>query len=296
MSSNNKNLYIIAGCNGAGKTTAFRMMLSSQLDNPDFINPDIIAKRIDADHQWEVRMSAGREALRLIKTKIENGNSFCIETTLTSRYYTTVIKDAHIKGYKVHLYYFWLESAEASYRRVLQRSKEGVYDKNVDNHMIPEDIIRRRYPKSVDNLFNLFIPIVDTWHVYDNNLGLALPIADSEHIYDPVMWDIIKCQDLPVTGVNIDRLKDFGIRKFADTVLRDKLIRNESVVFAFEGRVEEFNPEDILWLYENMQRELEDWEIDYLRDMARQGLEMHYLNGKHFPASMILRLYGLSAN
>jgi hypothetical protein len=65
---------------------------------------------------------------------------------------------------------------------------------------------------------------------------------------------------------------------------------------AFEGRVEEFNPEDILWIYENMQRELEDWEIDYLRDMARQGLEMHYLNGKHFPASMVLRLYGLSAN
>ena len=238
-------------------------------------------------------MSAGRETLCLIKSKIESGNSFCVETTLTSRYYTNIVHDAHAKGYQVHLYYYWLESAEASYRRVLQRSREGGRDENIDNHMIPEDIIKRRYPRSVDNLFNLFIPIVDTWRVYDNNLGMALLIADSWHIYDPVMWDIIKHRDLPVTGVNIDRLAEFGIRKFADTVLRDKLTRNESVIYAFEGRVEEFNPEDILWLYENMHRNLEDWEINHLRMLARQGLEQHYFNGKHFPASMILRLYGL---
>ena len=96
-----------------------------------------------------------------------------------------------------------------------------------------------------------------------------------------------------MTGVNIDRLAEFGIRKFADTVLRDKLTRNESVIYAFEGRVEEFNPEDILWLYENMHRNLEDWEINHLRELASRGLEQHYFNGKHFPASMILRLYGL---
>ena len=291
----NKNLYIIAGCNGAGKTTAFRMILSSELGNPEFINPDIIARRIDPDHQWDVRMSAGRETLSLIKSNIEKGESFCVETTLTSKTYVHMIEDAHAKDYKVHLYYYWLESAEASYRRVLQRAREGAHDNTgtVDNHTIPEDIIRRRYPRSVDNLFNLFIPIVDSWHVYDNNLGMALPIADSEQIYDPIMWDIIKRRDV-VTGVNIDRLAEFGIRQFAETVLRDKLERNESVIYAFEGRVEEFKPEDVLWLYENLRRVLKDWEINILRDLAKHGLEMRYPNGKHFPASMILRLYGHS--
>ena len=164
----------------------------------------------------------------------------------------------------------------------------------LDNHCIPEDIIRRRYPRSVDNLFNIFIPIVDTWHVYDNNLGMALPIADNENVYDPVMWSIIQKRDISVSSVNIERLVESGRRDFAETVLRDKLDRNESVIYSIEGQVVEFSPEDVLWLYANLQRELEDWEIPILRDLASRGLEMRYYNGKYFPASMILKLYGYS--
>jgi hypothetical protein len=207
-----------------------------------------------------------------------------------------MIKNAQEKGYLVHLYYYWLESAEASYRRVLQRVEEGKKNKGVDNHMIPEGIVKRRYPKSIDNLFRIFIPIVDSWHVYDNNLGLALLVADSDSIYDPVMWDIIKQNnpDVAVTSVSINKLVDtVGIRHFAETVLRDKLERKESVVYSIEGRVETFNPDDILWLYNNLQRNLEDWEIRHLRELASKGLEQHYANGKHFPASMVLRLYSV---
>lgn len=293
------HLYIIAGCNGAGKTTAFRTMLNDQLGNPEFVNPDIIARNIDANHQWDARMPAGRKTIEKINANIENGKTFCVETTLTSRSYVPMIKKAHNKGYKVHLYYFWLESAEASYRRVLQRAIEGKGRNDVDNHMIPEDIIRRRYPRSVNNLFELFIPIVDSWHVYDNNLGLALPIADSGAIYDSVMWDVIKSNnpDIAISSVNVDRIVEtIGIKKFSETVLRDKVERNESVVYSIEGRVEEFTPEDILWLYEQFQRELEDREIEHLKQLAKNGEEQYYYFSddiKHFPASMILRLYSI---
>ena len=296
MKTGHRHLYIIAGCNGAGKTTAFRTLLKNQLGSPKFVNPDVIAKSIDPNNQWEVRMLAGRETIRQIDDNIEMGVNFCVETTLTSRSYVQMIRKAHAKGYLVHLYYYWLESAEASYRRVLQRVREGQGNNNVDNHMIPENIIRRRYPKSVNNLFQLFIPIVDTWHVYDNNLGLALPIADTECVYDSVMWDIIKRNDpdTAVTSLNVDRLVEtIGIRKFSETVLLDKLQRNESVIYSIDGKVEEFSPEDILWLYENFHRELEDWEIVHLTDLARKGEEQRYTNGKHFPASMILKLYGI---
>lgn len=291
------HLYIVAGCNGAGKTTAFRTMLKDQLGNPEFVNPDAIAKSIDANHQWEVRMTAGRETIQQINVNIENGKTFCVETTLTSRSYVPMIKKARDKGYKVHLYYFWLESAEASYRRVLQRAKEGRGRNDVDNHMIPEDVIRRRYPKSVNNLFELFIPIVDSWHVYDNNLGLALPIADSDGIYDSVMWDIIKSNnpDMAISSVNVDRIVEtIGIRKFSETVLLDKLKRKESVVYSIEGRVVKFTPDQILWLYENLQRDLDVWEIEHLKQKAKRGEEQYYFySDKHFPASMILRLYGI---
>ena len=84
-----------------------------------------------------------------------------------------IIRNAHAKGYKVSLYYYWLESAEASYRRVLQRAEEERNDMSVDNHSIPEDVIRRRYPKSIDNLIHIFISIVDFWQVYDDNLGFS---------------------------------------------------------------------------------------------------------------------------
>lgn len=293
---NGKQIYIIAGCNGAGKTTAFRTMLSSQLGNPQFVNPDVIAKRMDATDQWGARLPAGRETILQIDSFLERGETFCVETTLTSRTYVGTIRRAHEKGYKVNLYYYWLESAEASYRRVLQRVEEGERNPNVDNHSIPEDIIRRRYPKSIDNLINVFIPIVDFWVVYDNNLGLALPIADSQEVYDPFMWNVIQRNDPNenITSVSIDRLiESIGIREFSQTVLQDKLRRNESVIYSIEGRVVIFDPDDILWLYENLNRTLDDWEIEHLKNLAQQGLEQSYFNGMHFPASMVLKLYGI---
>ena len=76
--NNSKQLFIIAGCNGAGKTTAFRTMLSSQLGNPIFVNPDIIAKSIDANHQWEARIPAGRETLLQIDRFLDEGVCFCV--------------------------------------------------------------------------------------------------------------------------------------------------------------------------------------------------------------------------
>ena len=293
-----KNMYIIAGCNGAGKTTAFRRELSAQLGNPQFVNPDVIAKRIDAINQWDARLSAGRETLLQIEDNLNQGIDFCVETTLTSRSYVSTIKKAHEKDYQVHLYYYWLESAEASFRRVQQRVLEGQNNSEVDNHSIPEDIIRRRYPKSVDNLVNIFIPIVDSWHVFDNNLGLALPVADSDRIYDGLMWDVIKNNDpnVSISSVNISELvRNIGRRKFSETVLHDKIQRHESVVYSIEGRVEVFSPEDVLWLYSNLLTDLEEWEITHLKKLAEEGLEQWYYNGKHFPASMILKLYGINS-
>ena len=87
---NDKQLFIIAGCNGAGKTTAFKTLLSAQFGNPIFVNPDIIARNIDATHQWEAKIPAGRETLLQISRYLEQDVSFCVETTLTSRSYVNL--------------------------------------------------------------------------------------------------------------------------------------------------------------------------------------------------------------
>ena len=146
------------------------------------------------------------------------------------------------------------------------------------------------------SICSIFIPIVDFWQVYDNNLGLALPIANTHEVTDPYMWDVIQRNnpDETVSSVDIDRLVDtIGIRRFSETVLQDKLRHHESVIYSIEGKVVKFSPNDILWLYENLNRTLDDWEITHLKKLAQNGLEQTYYNGMHFPASMVLRLYGI---
>ena len=295
--NNDRMLYIIAGCNGSGKTTAFRKQLSDRLGNPPFVNPDIIAKQIDRDHQYEVRTSAARETIERINDNINNGLSFCFETTLASRSYINTIRKAHENNYKVYLYYFWLESAELSVQRVHQRAMEGANNPEVDNHSIPEEDLRRRYPRSIGYLFDLYMPVVDSWELYDNSLGLALLIADSNEVYDNTMFEIIRRNDqsVRISSVDIDRLvNQIGIRKFSETVLRDKMERGESVVYSINGKIETFSSSDILWLYDSFHRDLEDWEIKLLKELADRGEDIYYANGKHFPAEMILKLYGIN--
>ncbi len=136
---------------------------------------------------------------------------------------------------------------------------------------------------------------VDSWELYDNSLGLALLIADNNKEYDSTMYEIIR-ENNPQNRVSSIRIDSFvnlmGIRKFSETVLREKMQRGESVVYSVEGRIVEFSPEDVLWLYGSFQRDLKDWEIDYLRDLVEEGEDVDYGNGLIFPASMVLKLYG----
>ena len=55
-----KIMYIIAGCNGAGKTTAFRRSLYESLGRPEFINSDEIARSLCPEDVDSVQVSAGR--------------------------------------------------------------------------------------------------------------------------------------------------------------------------------------------------------------------------------------------
>lgn len=36
-------------------------------------------------------------------------------------------------------------------------------------HNIPEDIVRRRYKNGLENLMKIYMPICDSWFIYDNS-------------------------------------------------------------------------------------------------------------------------------
>lgn len=80
-----KSLYIIAGCNGAGKTTASFTILPEIIDCKEFVNADEIAKGLSPFQPNKVAFEAGRIMLGRINELLENSETFAFETTLATR-------------------------------------------------------------------------------------------------------------------------------------------------------------------------------------------------------------------
>lgn len=178
------NLYIIAGCNGAGKTTASFNVLPQILNCKEFVNADEIAKGLSPFSPESVAIQAGKLMLERIETLMGMGVTFAIETTLATRSYKNLVLRAKEKGYVVSLLFFWLESPEMACERVAKRVAEG-------GHNIPTDTIYQRYYLGLENLFNIFMPIVDFWALYDNNNETSI-IADSNRITDVNLYEQIQ--------------------------------------------------------------------------------------------------------
>ena len=75
-------LYIIAGCNGAGKTTASYTVLPEMLDCREFVNADEIAKGLSPFNPESVAIDAGRLMLQRMDDLLIAGEDFAFETTL----------------------------------------------------------------------------------------------------------------------------------------------------------------------------------------------------------------------
>jgi len=164
------NLYIIAGCNGAGKTTASYTILPEILDCKEFVNADEIAKGLSPFQPEKASIEAGRIMLLRIKTLLQQGCDFAFETTLSSKSYHKLVKEAQISGYYVTLVFFWLNSVDLAYERVKLRVLSG-------GHNIPTETIRRRYYAGIKNLSKIYIPICDNWMVIDNSIQPSEIIA-----------------------------------------------------------------------------------------------------------------------
>lgn len=157
-----KTLYIIAGPNGAGKTTASYTILPEIFNCGEFVNADEIARGISPFNPEKVGVKAGRIMLQRIHELLGNEESFAFETTLSTKSYVGLIKKAQHQKYEVILLFLALDSKELALRRVKTRVKEG-------GHNIPKDIIERRFQSGLQNLFDLYIPIVNKWVLIDNS-------------------------------------------------------------------------------------------------------------------------------
>ena len=140
LNHQNKFLYIIAGCNGAGKTTASYNILPHILDCKAFVNADEIAKGLSPFDPDSVKLQAGRLMLGRIQELLQTDTSFAIEMTLATKNYQYTIQKAQERGYTVILIFFWLQN----------------------------DVIERRYTRGIKNLFEWYMPLCDKVQCFDN--------------------------------------------------------------------------------------------------------------------------------
>jgi predicted ABC-type ATPase len=161
-----REIIIIAGPNGAGKTSFAREYLPEERAGFAFVNADEIARTISDLRlsQAQIDMRAARAMLDQIDAFIAASADFVIETTLASLTYATKIPAWRQAGYRIILFYLRLPNVEASIERVKRRVAAGGHD-------IPEDVIRRRFAKSLNYLDSRYKRIVDEWYVWDSLEG-----------------------------------------------------------------------------------------------------------------------------
>lgn len=155
-------LYIISGCNGAGKTTASYSLLPEMLNCSEFVNSDEFAKGLSPFDPSKASIQASRFMLMKIRYLLKRQQDFAIETTLATRTLLKTIKTAQAAGYSVTLLYFWLKSPELAIERVKARVEAG-------GHNIPEETIRRRYQVGIYYFFNYYAPVCERWILADNS-------------------------------------------------------------------------------------------------------------------------------
>lgn len=193
------NLFIIAGCNGAGKTTASFTVLPEMLNCREFVNADEIAAGLSPFNPEGVAIQAGRLMIDRIIYLLKEGETFAFETTLATRSYVKLIQQAKRRGYFVTLLFFALSTPEQAIRRVAKRVSMG-------GHNIPTDVILRRYDAGLENLFQLYMPICDHWALYDNSDCPAVKVASGRgtvkvDIFDEARYNAMRTKyDKPEEG------------------------------------------------------------------------------------------------
>jgi len=191
MSEKNPHVIVIAGPNGAGKSTTAPMLLKGTLGVTEFVNADVIAQGLSAFQPERAAFHAGRVMLERLHYLAKERVDFAFETTLASRSFAPWIAKLKQSGYTFHLVFLWLPSTDFAVARVAERVRMG-------GHHVPEETIRRRYNKGIENFFRLYRPLSVTWRLYDNSEpSWPRIVADgrgdaNETIYDPKTWSLIR--------------------------------------------------------------------------------------------------------
>ncbi|MEA3346527.1 MAG: zeta toxin family protein [Candidatus Auribacterota bacterium] len=156
-----KNVYIIAGSNGSGKTTFAGKFLPDYVKCPNFVNADLIAQGLSPFSPRSAALKAGRLVLSQIHEFIKMQVDFGFETTLSGKTYVKLFKHLKMENYNLHLFFLWIPSTQLALARIKDRVSEG-------GHNVPAEDVKRRFNRSSLNFFKLYKPLLDSWMLFNN--------------------------------------------------------------------------------------------------------------------------------
>ncbi|MGE7137014.1 hypothetical protein ACQKIE_05225 [Luteibacter sp. NPDC031894] len=168
-------LYVLAGVNGAGKSSIGGYRL--QQAGLAWFNPDSFARELVAATgcaQTEANAEAWHEGMRRLDEAVARRTTYAFETTLGGRTVPLRIAEAS-RTHDVLMWFCGLSSPEQHIARVKARVAAGGHD-------IPEAKIRERYVSAFENLVAL-MPSIAMLQVYDNSMD----VARGEAIPDPLL-------------------------------------------------------------------------------------------------------------
>ena len=154
-------IYVIAGCNGAGKTTFAKEFLPHEVKCLRFYNADEIARGVSPLDPSAGAIKAGRFLLNEIGESLNRHETFALESTLSGKTYSRTFMRALSLGYELELHYLWLSNVEQAIARVRRRVRMG-------GHNVPVPDIRRRFKRSLTHLIDYYLPLATRWAIWDN--------------------------------------------------------------------------------------------------------------------------------
>ena len=189
MESRQPNLYVVAGANGAGKSTFARLFLPDYADCREFVNADLIAAGLSPFNPEGLAIQAGKLMLERIEALAATRTDFGFETTLAGKSWVPLLEKLRGMGYRLHIFFLWIPGPELALKRIEERVLAG-------GHSIPEEVVRRRFRRGLRNFFKLYAPMVDAWMIFDSSRDtpelIVFSVADLKIVFDREVFAIIK--------------------------------------------------------------------------------------------------------